>query len=226
MARKFKVFRTHLGFYDMIVAAPSQKAALDAWGASPHLFAQGFATAETAPRLVAAAIKKPGVVLRRQLGSKGEFRESAGALRAPKASTTESPTRREHEKMVGAAAKREKRQATKEQQREETLLACEAREEQLSANQQQRKEAGAERAEQSTAAAYAKKYAAHRHNGAKAKVAARQALQRKLQSTMRERKEKLRDIERREGALAKERRELEQSYETRIVAIHREHRKL
>ena len=59
----------------------------------------------------------------------------------------------------------------------------------------------------------------------KAAVAARQALQAKLQSVMRERKGQLRDIERREDALAKERRELEQSFETRIVAIQRELRK-
>ena len=49
MARQIKVFRTHLGFYDLIVAAPSKKAALEAWGASPHLFAQGFAAETTEP---------------------------------------------------------------------------------------------------------------------------------------------------------------------------------
>jgi len=48
----------------------------------------------------------------------------------------------------------------------------------------------------------------------------------KLQSVMQERTKQLRDIERREDALAKERRELEQSFETRIVAIQRELRKL
>jgi len=75
MARKLKVFRTHLGFYDLIVAAPSQKAALEAWGASPHLFSQGFAAVETDPRLVGAALKKPGVVLRRQFGSKSRSKK-------------------------------------------------------------------------------------------------------------------------------------------------------
>jgi hypothetical protein len=56
-------------------------------------------------------------------------------------------------------------------------------------------------------------------------AAARQALQAKLQSVIQERKEQLRNIERQEDALAKERRELEQSFETRIVAIQRELRK-
>ncbi len=86
MARQIKVFRTHLGFYDLIVAAPSKKAALEAWGASPHLFTQGFAAETTEPKLVEAALKAPGVVLKRQFGSTGEFLESVDSLRVPKAS--------------------------------------------------------------------------------------------------------------------------------------------
>ena len=132
MASKLKVFRTHLGFYDLIVAAPSQKAALEAWGASPHLFSQGFASVETDPRLLGAALKKPGVVLRRQFGSRGEFQESAGELHAPKASATEAAMRREHEKKAAAAAERAQRQAAKERAREE---AAGARDKQRSAKQ-------------------------------------------------------------------------------------------
>jgi colicin import membrane protein len=220
MAPKLKVFRTHLGFYDMIVAAPSQKAALEAWGASPHLFSKGFAAVETAPRLVTAALKKPGVVLRRQFGSKGDFQESAVALRAPKASPTDAVAHREREQK-GAAAERIKRRATKERAREEATTAREPREEQRPAEQRRERAA----AEQHTATAYAKKYAAHRRNEAKAKAEARQALQTKLRSTLQERKETLRDIKRQEDVLAKTRRELEQAFEMRIVAIQRELRK-
>src|SRR4029077_12323886 len=134
MARKLKVFRTHLGFYDLIVAAPSQKAALEAWGASPHIFAQGFAAVETGPRLVRAALEKPGVVLKREFGSKGEFQESAGALRAPKASATDATAHRERAQRA-TAAERSERQAAKERAREEAVA---AREEHRSAKQRQR----------------------------------------------------------------------------------------
>jgi hypothetical protein len=33
MARKLKTYQTSLGFFDLAVAAPSMKAALEAWGA-------------------------------------------------------------------------------------------------------------------------------------------------------------------------------------------------
>src|SRR5215467_8214576 len=93
MAPKLKVFRTHLGFYDLIVAAPSQKAALEAWGAGRDLFSQGFAAVVTEPDLAEAALNKPGVVLRRQFGSQGDFRENAEALRAPKESPESAAAR-------------------------------------------------------------------------------------------------------------------------------------
>ena len=43
MARALKVYRTPIGFHDAYVAAPSQKAALAAWGADANLFARGSA---------------------------------------------------------------------------------------------------------------------------------------------------------------------------------------
>jgi len=43
MPRKLKVYQTSQGFYDLALAAPSMKAALEAWGASSNLFHQGFA---------------------------------------------------------------------------------------------------------------------------------------------------------------------------------------
>ena len=42
--RKLKVFQAQFGFYDTIVAAPSQAAALRAWGVNQNLFASGEAT--------------------------------------------------------------------------------------------------------------------------------------------------------------------------------------
>ena len=35
MARKLKTFTTSIGFFDLAIAAPSMKAALEAWGAGP-----------------------------------------------------------------------------------------------------------------------------------------------------------------------------------------------
>jgi hypothetical protein len=84
MARRLKVFRAHLGFYDTIVAAPSQKAALEAWGAGANEFHQGFAAETKDPALVATALGKPGIVLKRQFDTKGPFKSDIPALAAPK----------------------------------------------------------------------------------------------------------------------------------------------
>jgi colicin import membrane protein len=43
MARKLKTFLTDLGFFQLAVAAPSMKAALDAWGLTHNAFQQGLA---------------------------------------------------------------------------------------------------------------------------------------------------------------------------------------
>lgn len=75
--RKLKTYQTSLGFYDQAIAAPSMKAALEAWGASSNLFHQGVARETDDPDIVAATMAKPGVVLRRPVGSDGRFTESA-----------------------------------------------------------------------------------------------------------------------------------------------------
>ncbi|MCS3759327.1 cell envelope biogenesis protein TolA [Bradyrhizobium sp. 62B] len=75
--RKLKTYQTSLGFYDQAIAAPSMKAALEAWGASSNLFHQGAAKETDDPDIVAATLAKPGVVLRRPVGSDGAFTESA-----------------------------------------------------------------------------------------------------------------------------------------------------
>ncbi|HXH47383.1 MAG TPA: cell envelope biogenesis protein TolA [Bradyrhizobium sp.] len=75
--RKLKTYQTSLGFYDQAIAAPSMKAALEAWGASSNLFHQGIASETDDPDIVAATLAKPGVVLRRPVGSDGRFTESA-----------------------------------------------------------------------------------------------------------------------------------------------------
>src|SRR3979490_2837374 len=77
MARKLKVFQTSLGFFDLAIAAPSMKAALEAWGADSNLFHQGAAKESRDPDVIAVTMAKPGVVLRRPVGSHGSLGERA-----------------------------------------------------------------------------------------------------------------------------------------------------
>ena len=43
LAKKLKTYQTSLGFFEQAIAAPSMKAALEAWGADSNLFHQGVA---------------------------------------------------------------------------------------------------------------------------------------------------------------------------------------
>jgi hypothetical protein len=69
MPRKLKTYQTSLGFFDLAIAAPSMKAALEAWGSEANLFHQGFAKEADDPAIIAATMAKPGIVLRRAVGS-------------------------------------------------------------------------------------------------------------------------------------------------------------
>src|SRR6202161_3490794 len=77
MVRKLKTYQTSLGFFDQAIAAPSMKAALEAWGADSNLFHQGAAKESDDPEVVAATMAKPGIVLKRPVGSDGPFGEHA-----------------------------------------------------------------------------------------------------------------------------------------------------
>ena len=72
-ARKLKVFQTRMGFYDTIVAAASQAAALRAWGINQNLFASGEAKVTTDAAAVEAATAYPDTPLRRAVGSNEPF---------------------------------------------------------------------------------------------------------------------------------------------------------
>ena len=54
MARKLKTYQTSLGFFDEAIAAPSMKAALEAWGTKTNLFHQGVAKEVDDPDIIAA----------------------------------------------------------------------------------------------------------------------------------------------------------------------------
>ncbi|MCK1759207.1 cell envelope biogenesis protein TolA [Bradyrhizobium sp. 137] len=144
LKRKLKSYQTSLGFYDQAVAAPSMKAALEAWGASSNLFHQGVAKETDDPDIVAATMASPGVVLRRPVGSDGPFTESAELptdlgdgearpKRKPKpskrpAKTAKTPSRKIDDRQAreaAAAFEKEERRREAERRKEETARAKE-----------------------------------------------------------------------------------------------------
>jgi hypothetical protein len=89
--QKLKVFRTPIGFHDAYVAAPSQKAALEAWGADANLFAQGIAEQVTDEKLIEEPLARPGEVIKRLRGSAAEHLAAADATPRRKAKEVEAP---------------------------------------------------------------------------------------------------------------------------------------
>lgn len=73
MQRKLKVFQAQFGFFDSIVAASSQAAALRAWGTHRNLFADGEAHVVTDEAAIAAASAHPDIPLRRGAGTDDPF---------------------------------------------------------------------------------------------------------------------------------------------------------
>ena len=104
MPRKLKTYQTSLGFYDLAIAAPSMKAALEAWGAGSNLFHQGAARETDDPAVVAVTMAKPGVVLKRPAGSSGRFAEQAGLPDLDDAYTGPKRKRRAEPKQRAAPA--------------------------------------------------------------------------------------------------------------------------
>lgn len=90
MPQSLRVYRTHLGFYDAIVAARSQKDALEAWGVHQNLFQNGMASVVGDDEIIKLARSKPGIVLRRMFGSSEKFAEKP---RAPKPADIPKPDR-------------------------------------------------------------------------------------------------------------------------------------
>jgi colicin import membrane protein len=77
MPKKLKVYQTSVGFFDLAVAAPSMKAAAEAWQSDPDIFRRGFAKETTDAKVVAATLAAPGEVLRRPAGSDQAFSKHA-----------------------------------------------------------------------------------------------------------------------------------------------------
>ena len=76
MPKKLKTYQTSIGFFELAIAAPSMKAALEAWGSQSNLFHQGLAREARDPAIITATMAKPGVVLRRAVGSNDAFTQN------------------------------------------------------------------------------------------------------------------------------------------------------
>ncbi len=153
MARKLKTFQTSLGFYDLAIAAPSMKAALEAWGAGSNLFHQGVAKETDDPDVVAATMSKPGVVLKRPAGSNGRFAEHSDL--PSDLGSADKGSRRQ-----GRPAKPAKRAPPKISERDARKAAAEFEKEQKRREAERRREEAArerdrERREKATAKAQA-----------------------------------------------------------------------
>ena len=130
MARKLKTYQTSLGFFDLAMAAPSMKAALEAWGADSNLFHQGAAKESHDLDVIAATMAKPGVVLRRPVGTDRPFSEraelptdldgggSTKAARKSKGPKTKKPSPRPVDKAAERKAALDYEQEQKRRERE------------------------------------------------------------------------------------------------------------
>jgi colicin import membrane protein len=125
--RKLKTFVTESGFFELAVAAPSMKAALEAWGIKVNLFQQGLAHQTDDTAIIAAAETAPGRVLRRSIGGKGAFSESA---ELPKVKGASGKTKtRKPQQAIDLKAKREARAALEQAEaRHEKRVAARNRE--------------------------------------------------------------------------------------------------
>ena len=94
MPRRLKVFRTAIGFHDAYVAAPSRKAALDAWGSDRDLFRIGAAEEVTDEAFISAALARPGEVIKRVRGSAAEHVAALPRRKSPPAAAAPSEARR------------------------------------------------------------------------------------------------------------------------------------
>ena len=122
MAKKLKTYETSLGFFDLAIAAPSMKAALEAWGADSNLFHQGAARQSENPDVIAATMEMPGVVLKRPVGSNGPFKEQA---ELPTDLAGDRGSRRSDRKSQGRKAPKPSRRGNDEAAERKAALAFE-----------------------------------------------------------------------------------------------------
>ena len=83
MARTLKVYRMPVGFHDAYIAAPSQKAAVEAWGSDQDVFARGQAELVSDAALTEEPLASPGKVIKRLRGTAAEQIEALGKAEQP-----------------------------------------------------------------------------------------------------------------------------------------------
>ena len=163
---KLKVFVTPIGFHDAYVAAPSQKAALEAWGADSNIFAQGIAEQVTDPKLMEEPLASPGKVIKRVRGSVdehlAEIDRAASRKKAAKANELEpgkvvplkpkkaklKPSRGELDAAEEALEKAEKNQREKLRELDQELQALERKRRELQRKIEVERDKLTEKAEQ------------------------------------------------------------------------------
>ena len=147
------MFRTAIGFHDAYVAAPSQKAALEAWGADSNLFAQGIAEQVSNPELMKAPVERPGEVIRvlrgsaeeqvRALGDTNRQQDDRPSPRSRSRASRPSPAKREREKKRLPRPSRgvldRAEQALKEAEREQGAAMAALRQEERALQERRRK---------------------------------------------------------------------------------------
>jgi len=163
--QKLKVFVTPIGFHDAYVAAPSQKAALEAWGADSNIFAQGIAEQVTDPELMEEPLANPGKVIKRVRGSADEHfaeldraaprkkaaKESGKVVQLKPKKPKPKPSRDELEAAEEALEKAERKQRKKLREIDQELQALERKRRGLQRKIEAERDKLAEKAEQARA---------------------------------------------------------------------------
>jgi hypothetical protein len=162
MAVRLKTYRAEIdGLHEWIVAAPNQRAALDAFGVHQDLFAQGLASVSDDAAAESAATARPGAPLRRPKGSNGAFQpvESAAtdvwakaAAAAGKAAPKKPPSRARLDKAERVLADFETQAQAALDEIAQARAELDAREAALTGQQSQRRAALAKAVERETAA--------------------------------------------------------------------------
>ena len=170
--QKLKVFVTPIGFHDAFVAAPSRKAALEAWGADANIFAQGIAEQVTDPKLMEEPLANPGKVIKRVRGSaeehmaaadaaSGKKKEDAGSriesgmtkkVKARSAKPRPKPSRDELDAAEEALEKAEKKQRKKLREIDGELRALETKRRELQRKQEAERDKLSEKVERARSA--------------------------------------------------------------------------
>jgi hypothetical protein len=118
MARKLKTYQTSLGFFDLAIAAPSMKAALEAWGADSNLFHRARRRKVTirtsSPRPTDLGGSGPTTAARKSKGSKAKQPSSRpidkAAERKAALAFEKEQKRRERERASEEAARQKDRE--------------------------------------------------------------------------------------------------------------------